>query len=146
MISAFGVEHGVVSKAEKLSSNITPMLPSTTVMAYNNSRYNKKRAAARNFAARAVGSGLGLGAGYLAYKHVPMGRWLNSATKFKTRAPSYSKGKLSLKRKNVKFSSDKKKGYVASAMTSMGAGVGGYIGGKESLQNIKESPRFRYEE
>lgn len=151
MINAFGVEHvskrlvlkpllkkpDLVSKTEPktVSDSLSPVLPSTTVLAYNNSRANKKKAATRNLAAKLGGTAAGFGAGYLGYR--------------------YGKGKIGyLKRgsdlkipgrkKPIKVSSEKKQGYAASTATSMGAGIGGYIGGKTSLDRIKRDPQYRY--
>lgn len=149
MISAFGVTHTVISKKEgRVDQSLVPIFPSTTVMAYNNSQYKKKEAAARNLAAKLSGSAIGFGAGYLAYKH-GAGNLVRGATKLKYRALDAKKlksGKIATKRSSAKISEDKKKGYAASTLTSLGAGVGGYIGGRESLQNIKSTPRYRYKE
>jgi hypothetical protein len=151
MISAFGVEHSdLFSKSSsRMDPSIVPLMPSTTVMAYNNSRYKKKNAAARNLAAKVSGSALGFGGGYLAYRYSPARKLATGTTKLNLKLLDGNKlksGKLVPKKKTVNISEDKKMGYAASVITSLGAGAGGYIGGRESLKNIKVSPKYRYKE
>lgn len=128
MKSAFGIVH----KGE-VPGVVAPALPSTTLLAYNNSQRNKKRAAARNFAAKTAGSAVGIGAGYLAYrsgvKRIPY---------LKTSTMRMVKGKP------VTISADKKQGVALSGATTVGGGIGGYIGSKASLERIKRDKKYRY--
>jgi hypothetical protein len=67
MISAFGVNHGLISKAsehrEKLPENAGHILPASTVRAYDHSKQKKKEAALINFASQAGGGAAGTAAG-----------------------------------------------------------------------------------
>ncbi len=129
MRSAFGIVH----KRQEVPDSIAPILPSTTVLAYNNSNRNKKKAAAKNLAAKVAGTGVGIGAGYAAYKvgasKIP---YLRTAS---THA---------IRNRPITLSADKKQGYAASVATSTGGGVGGYIGSKTSLERIKRDKKHRY--
>lgn len=126
--SAFGVVH-----KKEVPDAIAPVLPSTTVMAYNNSRRDKKKAAAHNFAAKVAGTGLGIGAGYAAYK-----AGARKIPYLKT-ASTHAIG-----RRPIVLSADKKQGYAASVATSAGGGLGGYIGSRASLEHIKSNKKYRY--
>lgn len=131
MRSAFGVEHGSISKAEKPTDTVddvlTPVLPGSTVRAYDNSRRNKAKAATENFAVKTAGAALGAGAGtLLAYKTRGRFKFLN--THFKGVSPAH------------------KQGYYASALGGMGGGIGGGAAGNLSLHKIKNDPEYKYKE
>ena len=128
MISAFGVVH----KASAVPGSLEPILPSTTVLAYNNSQRNKKSAAGRNLAAKIGGTAVGIGGGFLAYRGARRLPALKTASKIK------------LLGRPVKITSEKKQGYALSALTSAGGGIGGYIGGKSSLDRIKRDKKYQY--
>lgn len=128
MKSAFGVVHKAAVPAA-----LEPILPSTTVLAYNNSRKNKNSAAGRNLTAKIGGTAAGVAGGYLAYrgarKVLPT---LKRASDFKVMG------------KPVTLSHEKKQGYALSALTSTGGGIGGYFGGKASLDRIKRDSKYQY--
>lgn len=130
MRSAFGIEHGI-SKAEdpndKVDDVLTPVLPGSTVRAYDNSRRNKRKAAAENFALKTAGSLAGAGLGTLA------------AVKTKGRIKF-----LNTSFKNV--SPHMKQGYYASLVGGAGGGVGGATAGNASLASIKNDPEYKYRE
>jgi hypothetical protein len=131
MQSAFGVEHGGISKAEKSTDTVddvlTPVLPGSTVRAYDNSRRNKRKAAVENFATKAVGAGIGAGAGTLvAYKTKGKIKFLNTSTK--------------------NISPAHKQGYYASILGGVGGGIGGGTAGNISLHKIKNDPEYKYKE
>ena len=67
MISAFGVNHGLISKAkgeyDRLPEHAGHVLPAATVRAYDHSKKHKKEAAAINFVSQAGGGLAGTAAG-----------------------------------------------------------------------------------
>jgi hypothetical protein len=132
MQSAFGVEHGSISKAEPHPTDtvddvLTPVLPGSTVRAYDNSRRNKRKAAVENFATKTGGATLGAGAGTL--------------LAFKT------KGRLKFLNKPIKsVSPAHKQGYYASVLGGLGGGMGGGLAGNLSLHKIKNDPEYKYKE
>lgn len=119
-----------VSKREKVDEHLRPALPSTTVDAYDNSQYRKKKAAAHNLSSKIIGGGIGTAVGYGIYRGVTRGKAFA--------APIAIKG---LKKP---IHPEKAKGLLASTITGAGSGVGGYIGSKESLRRIKNDPQYRY--
>lgn len=119
-----------VSKRKKVDENIRPALPSTTVDAYDNAQYNKKKAARQNFAAKIVGGGIGTAAGYGIYRGVTRGKAFANPMKI----PGIKKP----------VHPERLKGIASSTITGAGSGVGGYIGSKESLNRIKDDPQYRY--
>lgn len=119
-----------VSKRKKVDENLRPALPSTTVDAYDNSQYRKKKAAKQNLAAKIVGGGLGTATGYGIYRVATRGKVFNAPVKI----PGLKKP----------MHPERAKGMLASTITGAGSGVGGYIGSKESLRRIKNDPQSRY--
>lgn len=119
-----------VSKRETVDEHLRPALPSTTVDAYDNSQYRKKKAAAHNLATKVVGGGLGTALGYGIYRGVTRGKAFNAPIKIKgLKKPLHP---------------ERAKGMLATTITGTGSGVGGYIGSKESLNRIKNDPQYRY--
>lgn len=145
MFSPFGVDHGIVSKSGKvkekadkridsvvdsngkLSDTVAPIAPGSTVDVYNNSGYNKRRAAAENWGAKIGGGVLGTAAGYGAYRALK------------------GKGVKALK-SGKKVSGDKKEGIALAGLTSVGSSIGGYAGGRAHQEHVKRSPKYRYKE
>lgn len=119
-----------VSKRKTVDENIRPALPSTTVDAYDNAQYNKKKAAQKNLAAKIAGGVAGTAAGYGIYRGITRGKAFNAPLK----VPGVSKP----------VHPEKAKGFLSSTVTGLGSGVGGYIGSKESLRRIKDDPQYRY--
>lgn len=131
MRSGFGVDHGVISKTERPSDTVddvlTPVLPGSTVRAYDNSRKNKRKAATQNFAVKTAGAGVGAGLGTLAaFKTKGRIKFLN--TSFKSVSPHM------------------KQGYYASLLGGAGGGIVGGAAGNASLKQIKSDPEFKYKE
>lgn len=131
MRSAFGVEHTISKK--QVPDSIAPVLPSTTVLAYNNSQRNKTDAAARNLGAKVAGTAVGIGGGYLAYRG-----GLRKIPALKSDTVRRVGNRM------VSLSAEKKQGYAASVATGAAGGVGGYIGSKTSLERIKRDKKYRY--
>ncbi|TXH57692.1 MAG: hypothetical protein E6Q97_04055 [Desulfurellales bacterium] len=124
------VKNSFVSKREKVDEHLRPALPSTTVDAYDNAQYRKKKAATHNFAAKTIGGALGTAAGYGIYRAVTRGKGFNGPVKI-----------AGLKKP---MHPERAKGILATTITGTGSGVGGYIGAKESLRRIKNDPQYRY--
>ena len=119
-----------VSKRKKVDENIRPALPSTTVDAYDNAQYRKKKAATKNLTAKIVGGGIGTAAGYGIYRVATKGKGFTNPVNI----PGFKKP----------MHPERAKGILASTITGAGSGVGGYIGSKESLRRIKNDPQYRY--
>lgn len=119
-----------VSKRKEVHENLRPALPSTTVDAYDNSQYRKKKAASHNFAAKVGGGALGTAAGYGIYRAVTRGKAFVDPFK------------IPLLKKPLH--PERAKGILATSITGTTSGVGGYIGSKESLRRIKNDPQYRY--
>lgn len=143
MISAFGVDHGVVSKRETVPDYLTPLLPASAVKAYDRSRRNKERALAENMGARvggsAVGAAIGIGALAASRKRIPFlmkptAVSLGRAGRHANRAPRV-----------VTLSADRKYGFAQSAVAGAVGGAIGGSAGNASLTRIKrEKKTFGY--
>ena len=136
MISAFGIEHGSISKADenptdKVDDILTPVLPGSTVRAYDNSRRNKRKAAVENFATKAVGAGAGLAVGTL------IGVKTKGKVKF-LNTPSVLRGRT--------ITPHMKHGYYTNLTGTAAGGVGGGAAGNLSLHSIKRDPDYKYKE
>jgi hypothetical protein len=135
MKSAFGVEHDSISKAERpndtMDDVLTPVLPGSTVRAYDNSRRNKRKAATENFAMKTGGALAGAGLGTLA------------AIKTKGRIGALNKPTVLRGRE---LSPHMKQGYYASLLGTGTAGVTGGTAGNVSLHRIKNDPEYKYKE
>lgn len=125
-----------VSKRKEVHEDLKPLLPSTTVDAYNNSRYNKKKAAGHNLAAKAIGATAGFAGGYVGYRAL------------KGKLPILAKpSRIPVPKRKVPVwvSGEKKQGIAASTLTGAGSTVGGYYGSKKSLEHIKNKREYRYQ-
>lgn len=117
----------VVDDNGKVSDTVSPIASGTTVDVYNNSRYNKKQAAAANWGAKIAGGAAGSAAGYGIYRAL--------------------RGNVKVLRvAGKKMSADKKRGIASAALTSVGSSVGGYAGGRTHQEYVKKNPRYRYED
>ena len=109
--------------------DISPILPASTVKAYDNSRHHKGEAAALNLGSKlGAGAAGGLVGAAAAAKVLPKARFFREA--------STVAGKT--------ISADKKVGFAAS---SLGGSVGGAAGGTAgalTLRHIQKNPRYRY--
>lgn len=123
MLSAFGVDHGEFSKAESdtVDDMLTPLIPGSTVRAYDNSRRRKKKAALENFAVKTAGAAAGFGAGTL------LARATRGRIPRLVANPSHS-------------------GYYTSLLGTGTAGIGGGVAGSQSLKSIKRDKQYRYKE
>lgn len=133
MRSAFGVEHGSISKSENdtVDDILTPVLPGSTVRAYDNSRRKKHKAAAQNFAIKTGGAAIGAGLGTLA------------AVKTKGKIPFLNRASTI---RGHEINAPMKQGYYASTLGAGGAGLVGGAAGNASLKQIKRDPEFKYRE
>jgi len=136
VISAFGVEHGEVSKLQDPKRRtvpdwLSPVLPASTVRAYDKSKKNKLEAAAGNLGAKtiggAAGAALGLGAATIAGK------------------------KIKVLREGVKVaghSVDAKtlRGWTqATASSGAGGATGGVLGGAHLSRVKEDKKRYDYQ-
>lgn len=130
MISAFGVDHGAISKRETVPDWLSPVLPASTVRAYDRSKRRKLEAAGGNLAAKTggavAGGAVGLGAAALAGK------------------------KLKPLREGVKLagrSVDAKtlRGWTQASLSSTVAGAAGGVAGGAHLSHVKrKKQRYGY--
>lgn len=135
MPNAFGVEHPISKRDQRKPSRVpdwaSPMLPASTVRAYDNSHGHKAEAGAKNFASKTGGAaaagGVGLLAATVAAKKVP---GLKNGIKFGSKR-LVSHGTM--------------KGWMQSAGAGAGGAVGGAAAGSYSLKRIQENPRYRYQ-
>jgi hypothetical protein len=125
--SAFGVEHVSKSSTDTIDDTLTPLLPGSTVRAYDNSRQNKAKAATKNFAWKTAGAGVGLAAGTAL------------AVKTKGKVPFLNKA-------SGRVAAGVKQGYYGSLVGGVGAGTIGGITGNISLHRIKHDPEYKYRE
>lgn len=122
-----------IKDADKIPDNVAIALPNAAVKAHDGSKKNKKKALAGVAAAKIAGAGAGMAAGYGIYR-VSRGK-----IKALHRPDVTIKGK-----KYLKVSSERKQGAAASAATTLGGSVGGYIGGRKSLESIKNDRKYGY--
>jgi hypothetical protein len=139
MRSAFGVDHGVVSKAtEEVPDWASGAIPASTAVAYNNSRKRKLKAAAGNFAYQGVGSaagsvaGLGLAAVALKSKRMPA--FVKSTTRIK----------VPFRKSPMTMSGDYKEGAAGMGVSGLVGGVAGGWAGQRHLQHVKKDPEYGY--
>ena len=120
------------SQSKKVPDYLSPVLPASTVRAYDNSHGHKLEAGVKNFTAKtggaAIGGGLGLGATMLATRKIPA---LRDGLKFGSKK-AVSSGTL--------------RGWTQSTGAGAGGALGGAVGGSYSLKRIQENPRHRYQE
>ena len=130
MRSAFGVEHGNVSKMRKTVPDwATGPLPASTVKAYDRSEKHKVRAGAGNLAAKvgggAIGGSVGLAAaGVLGRKLKP----LREGVKIGSHA--VEAGTL--------------RGWTASTIAGAGATATGGSAGAMHLSHVKQDKKYGY--
>lgn len=109
--------------------DVSPLLPASTVRAYDHSRKHKGEAAAINLSSKlGAGAAGGLAGAATAAKFLPKAKFFRTA--------STVAGKT--------ISADKKVGFAAS---SLGGSVGGAAGGAAgafTLRRIQKNPRYRY--
>lgn len=147
MISAFGVEHGVVAKAEsvkrkvdefvddngKMSDKAAAAVPGSTVDVYNNSRKHKKESALGNWAMKLGGGAAGGALGYAAFR--------GSKGKIKMLNAKKLKGK-----RKKRISPEDRSNLLASTATVLGSTGGGYAGSRLHQEYVKRNPRYDYKE
>jgi hypothetical protein len=140
MISAFGVDHGSISKAaDTVPDWASGAIPASTAVAYNKTRRNRVKAATHNFGFQTAGSvlggaaGIGLGALALKSKRVP--KFLTSTT---TKKLPFGR--------SVTINADHKKGFAASTVSGITGGVAGGYAGQKHLQHLKKDPEYKYKE
>jgi len=168
MISAFGVEHGDISKAQKrmidpearLPHAAGNILPASTVRAYDNSRKNKPKAATYNFASQVlpgmVGSAVGLEAASLLLRKKPglikpIKLKVPSTKKVRTGIAVDSKGTATPKYRKLRTTKEINLGdrqeKVLGLVTAGGIGTLSSLTGSQLTSNhIKRSKRFDYQD
>jgi hypothetical protein len=111
---------------KRVPDYLSPLLPASTVRAYDNSQGHKKEAAGINFASKtglgAVGGAAGLGAAAIATRKIPA---LKNGVKFGSKK-AVSRGTL--------------RGWSQSTGAGAGAAAGGAVGGAYSLKRVQENP------
>jgi hypothetical protein len=116
---------------KRVPDYVSPLLPASTVRAYDNSRAHKREAGVKNFAAKgglgAIGGTAGLLASAVAVRKIPA---LRNGVKFGSKKA---------------VSRDTLRGWTQSTGAGAGAAAGGGIGGAYSLKRIQENPKYRYE-
>lgn len=120
------------SQGKRVPDYMSPLLPASTVRAYDNSHAHKTEAGAKNFAAKAGLGGIGGTAGLLA-----------SAVAVR-KVPALKNGVKFGSKKAV--SRDTLRGWTQSTGAGAGAAAGGGIGGAYSLKRIQENPKYRYQQ
>jgi hypothetical protein len=146
MISAFGVEHGLVSKAlpDKVPDWASGAMPASTARAYNYSGDKKTKAAAHNFAWKTAGATAGTAAGAalvgLAFKkakplrYMPEFFYRNSKVK-----NPFTGGKTNI-------TSGEKRRYLGMSLGGTVGTAGGATAGGVQLHRLKSDPQYRFEE
>jgi len=127
--NAFGVEHTVIAKRKTVPDYLTPILPGSTVKAYDRSERHKYRAAGTNLATRigagAVGGSVGLAAAAVA------GRKLKPLREgIKVAGRHIQGGTL--------------RGWTASTLAGAGATSAGGVAAGAHLEHVKKDPKYRY--
>lgn len=127
MISAFGVDHGPISKKadgprKTVPDWLSPVLPGSTVRAYDRSKRHKMEAAGQNLGARAAGAAAGglagLGVAAVAGK------------------------KLKPLREGVKHvSGGTLRGWTQSTLSGAGATAGGGVAAGYHLEQVKRNKK-----
>ena len=143
MISAFGVDHGSISKADKQAPDwIAGALPASSVHAYNRSTKNRKKAAATNFAATLGGSAAGTatGAGLVALA-VRRGRGSAKAPKFMYRD---SLIKNPVTGKKTPITASEKQRYAGIGAGSAAATAIGGTAGAGHLKYVQDKKKEKY--
>lgn len=140
MLSAFGVEHGTVSKRKgQMPDWLSGAVPASTAVAYNKSQKRKTKAAASNFAVKTAGGAAGAVAGLVAAgvalktKRVP--KFLMKETTLR---------KIPLVKKPIVITSGEKKRYVATVVSGGTGGIAGGYAGQKHLDRIKKDPQYGY--
>lgn len=118
-----------VGKRATVPDVLTPVLPASSVKAYDRSRKNKGRAFTENMGSRfggsAIGGAVGIGLLALGRKKVPF-----------LLKPSKIAGRT--------LSAERKYGFAQSAAAGAVGGLAGGAAGNASLKRIKKNPRFEY--
>jgi hypothetical protein len=118
-----------VGKRATVPDVLTPVLPASSVKAYDRSRKNKGRAFTENMGSRfggsAIGGAAGIGLLALTRKKVPF-----------LLKPSKIAGRT--------LSAERKYGFAQSAAAGAVGGLAGGAAGNASLNRIKKNPRFEY--
>jgi len=122
-----------IKEADKIPDNVAIALPNAAVKAHDGSKRNKKKALAGVAAAKIAGAAAGMAGGYGIYR-VSRGK-----IKALHRPDVTIKGK-----KYLNVTAERKQGAAASAATTLGGSVGGYIGGRKSLESVKNDRKYGY--
>lgn len=146
MYSAFGVDHGTISKADRpqVPDWASGAIPASSAKVYNKTTRNRKEAAARNVLWTAAGStaGTAIGAGLvgLAFRR---GKTTKRIPKFFYRD---TKIKNPLTNKKTLITPGEKQRYLGMTMGGTVGTVGGGAAGAVHLHRVKRDKKYGYEE
>jgi len=144
MISAFGVEHGLVSKAlpDKVPDWASGAMPASTARAYNYSGDKKTKAATHNYAWKTAGATAGTAAGAalvgLAFKKAKPLRYMPEFFYRKTPIKNPFNGQ------KTAITSGEKQRYLGMTLGGALGTVGGAAAGGAHLHRLKKDPQYKF--
>jgi hypothetical protein len=145
MLSAFGVEHGAVSKRDdrRVPDVISGALPGSTVHAYNRSGRHKKEAATRNFlystGATVAGGAAGIGLAGMALRR---GKASGKLPKFFAESTPY---KNPFTGNKTKFTADEKQRWLGRVTAgAVGGSTAGAAAGAIHLKHLDRQRKYDY--
>ncbi len=150
MRSAFGVEHGDISKARRRDPHarvpdaLTAVVPGSTVTAYNRSTAHKKEAAARNLGAKVAGGvgGGAVGLGLLALATRKPGLMRTGRVAGALARPTVKK--IPGVKKPLTLSPDQKKGWAQSTVSGGLGGIVSGVAGSSQLASVRRDKKYGY--
>jgi hypothetical protein len=146
MISAFGVEHGLVSKADQRSVPdwASGAIPASTARAYSHAEKKKASAASRNFVYSSAGTAAGTLAGAslvgLAFKKAKPLKYMP-----KTFYRSTKNVKLPFS-KPTTIGSGEKQRWLGMTVAAPAGALGGGIAGAAHLKHMRKDPKYAFKE
>jgi hypothetical protein len=146
MISAFGIDHGMVSKAmpDKVPDWASGAMPASTARAYNYSGKKKTKAAANNFAWKSAGAAAGTAAGATL-----VGLAFKKAKPLKHMPKFFYEGtpvKNPLSGKKTTITSGEKQRYLGMSIGGTLGTAGGATAGAVHLNRLKKDPKYDFDE
>jgi hypothetical protein len=146
MISAFGVDHSMVSKAmpDKVPDWASGAMPASTARAYNYSSKKKSKAAANNFAWKTAGATAGTLAGASL-----VGMAFRKAKPLKYMPKFFYKGtpvKNPFTGKKTTITSGEKQRYFGMSLGGTVGAATGATAGAAHLNRLKKDPQYGFDE
>ena len=158
MISAFGVDDGLVSKEDtrKVPDWASGAMPASSAKAFSNSRKHKTDAGVRNFGWTTGGTAAGTAVGATLvglafrkakpYKHMPKFFYKETPV----RNPFKGTGRTHLQNPHgpggTVITSGEKQRYLGMTLGGTLGTAGGAAAGAYHLNQVKKNPRYRYKE